>query len=116
MRTATLARIVLIAVLALIVSTVAAVDEPTIGRKAFIDGTGPDWRTLGEADFVNVNTDPGTWTWKDDGVHCTGKPVGVTRSQKKITNFELMAEWRDLQAAGNSGILVTGSEKATHGV
>src|SRR5688572_15672864 len=28
--------------------------------KAFIDGVGPDWVDLGEADFVNVNCDPDT--------------------------------------------------------
>ena len=38
--------------------------------KATIDGTGLGWRELGEADFVNVNTDPDTWTWKDGVVHC----------------------------------------------
>src|SRR5258708_26679845 len=67
MRTATLTRIVLVTALALIVSTVAAVDEPPVARKAFIDGTGPDWRTLGKADFLNVNTDPDTWTWNVNG-------------------------------------------------
>ncbi len=84
--------------------------------KAFIDGTGPGWRTLGEADFVNVNTDPDTWTWKDGGVHCTGKPIGVTRSQKPVTNFELVAEWRHLQSGGNSGIFVWASEAALNGL
>ena len=39
-------------------------------------------------------------------MHCTGKPVGVTRSQKPITNFELVAEWRHLKSGGNSGIFV----------
>ena len=80
--------------------------------KATIDGTGLGWRELGEADFVNVNTDPDTWTWKDGIVHCTGKPVGVTRSQKPITNFELVAMWRHLKAGGNSGIFVWATEEA----
>ena len=52
--------------------------------KAFIDGTGPGWQPLGEADFVNVNCDPDTWTWKDGVVHCTGKPVGVIRTQEAV--------------------------------
>jgi hypothetical protein len=80
--------------------------------QAKIDGTGLGWRTLGEADFVMVNGDPDTWTWKDGGVHCTGKPVGVTRSQKPITNFEMVAEWRHLQSGGNSGIFVWASAEA----
>lgn len=80
--------------------------------KATIDGTGLGWRELGEADFVNVNTDPETWTWKDGVVHCTGRPVGVTRSKKPITNFELVAMWRHLKSGGNSGIFVWASEDA----
>ena len=38
--------------------------------------------------------------------HCTGQPVGVIRSQKPYTNFELVAEWRHLKSAGNSGIFL----------
>lgn len=95
----------------------ATSEEPTAAApKAFIDGTGPGWRTLGEADFVNVNTAADTWTWKDGGVHCTGKPVGVTRSQKQVTNFELVAEWRHLESGGNSGIFVWASEEALKGL
>lgn len=80
--------------------------------RAFIDGTGLGWIALGEADFVNVNTAPDTWTWKEGHVQCTGKPVGVVRSQKKITNFELVAEWRHLSSGGNSGIFVWAMEEA----
>jgi Domain of Unknown Function (DUF1080) len=79
---------------------------------ARIDGTGLGWRALGEQDFVNVNGNPDTWTWKDGVAHCTGKPVGVIRSQKMFTNFELVAMWRHLQAAGNSGIFVWTAEAA----
>lgn len=86
--------------------------EPSGLPKATIDGTGPGWRALGEADFVNVNTDPDTWTWKDGAVHCTGKPVGVIRSQKPITNFELVAMWKHLKPGGNSGIFVWATEEA----
>ena len=72
--------------------------------RAFIDGTGPGWRALDEKDFVNVNCDPDTWTWKDGVAHATGKPTGVIRSKEPITNFELVAEWRHLKSGGNSGI------------
>lgn len=75
--------------------------------KAWIDGTGPGWQELGKADFVNVNGEPDTWTWKDDGLlHCTGRPIGVIRTQKQYTNFELVVEWRHLRPAGNSGVFV----------
>ena len=73
---------------------------------AKIDGTGPGWRSLGEKDFTNVNTDPDTWTWSEAGVSCTGKPVGVIRSKKIYTNFELVVEWKHLKPAGNSGVFV----------
>jgi hypothetical protein len=93
----------------------AIADEPAAPR-AFVDGTGPGWKALGEADFVRVNCDPETWSWKDGVVHCTGRPVGVTRSAKIYTNFELVAEWRHLKSAGNSGFFVWTSEKALEGI
>jgi len=80
--------------------------------RAFIDGEGPGWRALGEEDFVNVNLDPDTWTWKDGVAHCTGKPVGVIRMPKPLKNFELVAQWRHLKNAGNSGIFVWATEES----
>jgi hypothetical protein len=74
--------------------------------KAFIDSTGIGWKTLGEADFVPVNGAPDTWSWKDGLLSCTGKPVGVMRTQKIYTNFEMTLEWRHLSNGGNSGVFV----------
>lgn len=93
----------------------AATEKPTeevVVDRAFIDGTGLGWRELGEADFVNVNTDPDTWKWTGGLVQCKGTPVGVCRSQNKITNFELVATWRHLKSGGNSGIFVWASDEA----
>jgi hypothetical protein len=108
--------------LAMLVSIVVTVTATTISRaedgnsaaipRAFIDGAGPDWRALGEDDFVNVNLDDDTWTWDADGAHCTGKPVGVIRSVKPYTNFELVAEWQHHDHGGNSGIFVWGSKES----
>jgi hypothetical protein len=81
--------------------------RPTVAQeapRAFIDGTGPGWRTLGENDFSGVNGNPDTWTWKDGVLFCSGKPIGVTRTRQKFTNFELVIEWRHLRPAGNSGV------------
>ena len=75
-------------------------DEPGTAPRAFIDGAGPGWKSLGEDDFVNVNCDPDTWTWKDGVAHCTGRPVGVTRTKTPVTNFELVAQWRHLRSGG----------------
>lgn len=88
-----------------------ATDEPAL-PKAFVDGTGSGWRELAESDFQSVNCDPETWTWNEHGVHCTGSPVGVIRSKKPYTNFELVVEWRHLKSGGNSGVFVWGTEQS----
>jgi hypothetical protein len=80
-------------------------EEPAL-PKATIDGTGPGWRALGEADFVNVNCAADTWSWKADEIQCTGQPVGVIRSREPVANFELVVEWRHLKSGGNSGVFV----------
>jgi hypothetical protein len=87
-------------------------NEPASPPRAFIDGSGPDWRSLGEADFVNVNCNEDTWTWDGDTARCTGQPVGVIRTKQPFTNFELVAQWRHMRPAGNSGIFVWTSDEA----
>lgn len=95
---------------------VVVADEPSGLPRAYLDGTGPGWRALGEDDFTRVNCDPDTWTWKDGAVHCKGRPVGVIRTKRPVTNFELVAQWRHLKPGGNSGIFVWASEKALTGL
>lgn len=73
---------------------------------AVIDGSAEGWRSLGEADFVNVNCKPETFTWDKGLIRCTGNPVGVMRTKKQFTNFELVVMWRHLRSAGNSGIFI----------
>lgn len=85
-------------------SSAVADDKSPALPKAFIDGTGPGWKTLGEKDFAKVNGDDDTWTWKGDIFYCTGKPVGVIRTAKIYKNFELVIQWRHLKSAGNSGV------------
>ena len=92
------------------------VDDSHAHPKAYLDGTGPGWKELVEDDFTDVNCDPETWTWKDGVIHCTGQPVGVIRTKKPVTNFELVAEWRHLRSGGNSGIFVWAPEKALEGI
>jgi hypothetical protein len=82
------------------------VQAPTGAPKAFVDGTGPGWRTLGESDFAGVNGNADTWTWKEDVLISTGNPVGVLRTRQKFTNLEMVIEWRHLKPAGNSGVFV----------
>ncbi len=84
----------------------AQTEDTPVLPKAFIDGIGDGWVELGEKDFVNVNCFEDTWSWKDGLLTCTGKPVGVMRTKKVYTNFELVVQWRHLKSAGNSGCFV----------
>jgi hypothetical protein len=93
-----------------------ATDEAPPAPRAFVDGSEPGFRSLGEDDFTAVNCDPQTWTWNDGVIHCTGRPVGVIRTRKQVTNFELLAQWRHLRSGGNSGIFVWAPPQAVDGI
>ena len=82
--------------------------EKAASPKSFVDGfAGPGWVSLGEKDFAQVNCDPETFQFKDDGtMHCTGKPNGGLRSKKIYKNFEMVLEWKHLRYAGNAGIFI----------
>jgi hypothetical protein len=89
-----------------LIGALAAFSQSQDFPKAFIDGSGPGWRELGEADFAPVNGTPETWTWKDGLLTSTGKPIGVMRTKQKFTNVEFVIQWRHLRPAGNSGVFV----------
>jgi hypothetical protein len=74
--------------------------------RAFIDGKGLGWRTLTLDSFTNVNCASNTWTTTNGVIHATGQPIGVIRSPNLYTNLELVAQWRHLKPAGNSGIFL----------
>jgi hypothetical protein len=84
--------------------------------RAFIDGTGPGWRTLGPDDFAGVNGNTDTWTWDGGLLRSTGVPIGVMRTRDIFINFELVVEWRHLKAAGNSGVFAWVPMKALDGL
>lgn len=90
----------------------AAEDSTDALPQAFVDGTGPGWRELGEDDFVDVNGDDDTWTFKDGVIYCTGQPIGVIRTAQQFTNFELVVQWRHRKSGGNSGVFVWASDEA----
>lgn len=102
--------------LALLVAVYPSAAEESAVTKAFIDGNGPGWVSLGGKDFENVNCDAQTWKWTDGLAECTGQPVGVIRSVKQFTNFELVAQWRHLKAGGNSGIFLWATEEGMKGL
>ncbi|MGI9455261.1 MAG: 3-keto-disaccharide hydrolase [Aeoliella sp.] len=87
-------------------------DEPSELPKAFVAGTEDGWVALGEKDFAKVNLDDDTFTWEGDLLKCTGRPLGVMRSAKIYTNFELVLEWRHMRHAGNSGVFVWATEES----
>jgi hypothetical protein len=100
--------------LALLLPACAAGVPPV--RQAYVDGTGPGWRSLGEADFADVNGRPETWTWDGSLLRTTGVPIGVLRTRETFRNVELVVEWRHLQAGGNSGVFVWVPEEALTGL
>jgi hypothetical protein len=61
--------------------------------------------------WINVNTDPGTWSVKDGLLVCTGHPIGVMRSDKEYENFVLHIEWEHMEPGGNSGVFVWSDAK-----
>jgi len=83
---------------------------------ARIDGNGPEWIALTEEDFVPVNGDPDTWKFVDGEIHTTGRPVGVMRTKKMYTNFDLVVQWRHLEKGGNSGIFAWVTDKGLEGL
>ncbi|MGB1260125.1 MAG: PVC-type heme-binding CxxCH protein [Akkermansiaceae bacterium] len=72
----------------------------------FSKGEGPGWIALDGEDFVNVNCHPDTWKWEKGHAFCNGKPTGVIRYRKPLTNFEFSCEWMHKQKGGNSGVFV----------
>jgi hypothetical protein len=56
--------------------------------------------------WVNVNTADDTWRVKDGLLICSGRPIGVMRSEKQYENFMLHIEWKHLEPGGNSGVFI----------
>jgi hypothetical protein len=99
----------LVIVLSAAIASVQARDK---NLRATINSGEPGWQKLGVNDFVPVNGDQDTWRWQGEQLLCSGQPIGVMRTQKAYTNFELMLEWRHLKSAGNSGVFVWVSAEA----
>jgi hypothetical protein len=56
--------------------------------------------------WVNVNTDPDTWSVRDGVLVCSGQPIGVMRSERQYENFLLHIEWKHMEPGGNSGVFI----------
>jgi 3-keto-disaccharide hydrolase len=97
-------------------ASLAPAEEQAAAPRATIDGTALGFVELGEKDFANVNGNADTWSWKEGTLYCTGQPVGVIRTAKVYTNFELSIQWRHMKSAGNSGVFVWTQEKSLDGL
>lgn len=85
-------------VLAVLVSASAGAQTPAAFRD-LLNG-----RDL--AGWVNVNTSPQTWAWRDGMLVCSGQPIGVMCTEKAYENFVLHVEWRHMEPGGNSGVFL----------
>ena len=54
--------------------------------------------------WVNINTAPDTWSFRDGVLVNTGKPIGVMCTARMYENFLLHIEWMHLEPGGNSGV------------
>lgn len=92
--------------LALLLTCAAFVVLPGSSRAADV----PQYRDLFNGKdltgWVNVNTGPDTWKVRDGLLVCSGRPIGVMRSEKQYENFMLHIEWMHLEPGGNSGVFV----------
>lgn len=86
-------------VLSAATQTARAADAPLPAYRPLFNG-----RDL--TGWINVNTDPDTWKVKDGLLVCSGKPIGVMRSDRQYENFILHVEWRHMEPGGNSGVFI----------
>ena len=56
--------------------------------------------------WVDVNTSEDTWKIRDEVLICSGKPIGVMRTDRQYENFILEIEWKHMEAGGNSGVFI----------
>jgi hypothetical protein len=61
--------------------------------------------------WINVNTAPDTWHVEKDILVCSGRPIGVMRSEKQYENFILHIEWMHMELGGNSGTFIWSNAK-----
>lgn len=56
--------------------------------------------------WVDVNTSAETWSVRDGMLICSGKPIGVMRTDRQYENFIIDVEWRHMEPGGNSGMFL----------
>lgn len=77
------------------------------GKEIFVENfSGNEKKKDTPIQWIEVNTPPETWKLKKDVLVCTGRPIGVMRSEKQYENFILHVEWKHTEPGGNSGVFV----------
>lgn len=93
-----------------VVLIIAAVLTAIACNVAAGESTTPQWVDLFNGTnlthWVDVNTSAETWTAEDGLLKCSGRPIGVMRSEKQYENFILEIEWRHMKKKGNSGVFL----------
>lgn len=92
-------RIIAAIVLGLLCATAAAAQTPPLEFRDLFNGkdlTG----------WVNINTDPDTWTVRDGVLITTGHPTGVMCTAQQFENFVFSIEWMHIEPGGNSGVFI----------
>jgi len=62
-----------------------------------------EWKLFVPDENVDVST---VWSVKDGVIHCAGSPNGYMRTEKDFSDYNLYLEWRWVERAGNSGVLL----------
>jgi hypothetical protein len=79
----------------------------------------PQWRDLFNGKdltgWVSVNVEPDTFKVEKGMIVCSGKPIGVMRTDRQYENFLLHVEWMHTEPGGNSGMFLWASPKPNPG-
>lgn len=59
----------------------------------YVDSQLDGWRPLEAKDFKPLNSVPSTWSWRPDGLYCSGQPVSVLRTAYEYTYFKMTVDW-----------------------
>lgn len=84
-----------------------AQDEPAITPTKKIDLF--DGKSFSGWTFVSKSTNApaeAIWSITNGVIHCLGKPTGYARTLKNFRDYQLHAEWRFPDGAGNSGVFL----------
>jgi hypothetical protein len=64
--------------------------------------------------FMRSNSAPeNTWSIRDGLIHCTGKPTGYMRTEKRYADCRVTVEWRFVKP-GNTGVCVFMQDRAAN--